>query len=216
MNTRKYTVTKIPFIAVIVLFAASCVSFSESNKVSGDNYSPIQHGLTSTQLKLISSAMDSLEKPYSQTLKFGSKTFNNDCSGLIYGIFWEAGVDLIAETSRETGNGVKRVHSYLDKKGLIHMKKLPNPGDLVFWSNTYGKWGKNPLSHIGIIVSVDSRTGSIEYVHNNTYLGKIRKETMNLFYPHETRPVNNYMRYDNKYKKTAGELFDSFGMAWKL
>ena len=71
------------------------------------------------------------------------------------------------------------------------------------------------MSHAGVVIDVDKSSGDITYIHNNTYLGKIQKDKMNLFSP-QNKDLNSYMRYDSKYKKTAGELFDSFGMAWRL
>lgn len=223
MNTRKYLITRLILALETLLTLGlflSCVSVSEANENEfGLFKSPTESKgseLTKTQQILVKSAIDALNIGYNDSLKFKNKSFSNDCSGLIYGIFWSANIDLISAISSERGNGVKRIHSLMNKKKLLHKKKLPNPGDLVFWSDSYGSWGNNPLSHIGIIVSVDRETGSIDYVHNNTYLGEIRREKMNLYKPHENRPVNNYMRYDSKYKKTSAELFDSFGMAWKL
>lgn len=217
MNTRKYIITKQLYLLIFSVTLMSCVSTGNNISESFKSDSPsVGQNLTKTQILLIDSALEACNKGYPNTLKFGNRSFSNDCSGLIYGIFWSGGIDLISAISSEKGNGVKRIYSVLNKKKLIHKNRLPNPGDLVFWNNTYGTWGTNPLSHIGIIISVDKTTGSIDYVHNNTYLGEIRRETMNLYKPHEKRPVNNYMRYDSKYKKTAGELFDSFGMAWKL
>lgn len=171
---------------------------------------------TPLQNSIVQAALDATKLGYPTSLTINNRDFNNDCSGLIYGLFWAAEIDLIKEISKESGNGVKRLYKVMEKKGLLHWNKIPNPGDLIFWSNTYGTWGKNPLSHIGIVVSSDPKTGQIEYVHNNTYLGEIRKESMNLYKPHEKRPVNNYMRYDSRYKKTAAELFEAFGMAWAL
>lgn len=171
---------------------------------------------TTKQQTLVDAALQATNMGYPNKLTFNGRKFPNDCSGLIYGIFWEAGIDLISAISTETGNGIQRLYKVADHNKLIHKEKLPNIGDLIFWNNTYGTWGRKPLSHAGIVVSVDKKTGQVEYVHNNTYLGSIRKESMNLFKPHENRPTNNYMRYDSKYKKTAAELFDSFGSMWKL
>lgn len=197
---------------------SSCVSIKSINETNSSKKTtrPINNiSYSEKQNKIVEAALEACNMKYANTLAFDNKSFTNDCSGLIYGIYWSAGVDLISEISSETGNGVRRLNKVMDKKNLLHTKKLPNPGDLIFWNNTYGSWGKNPLSHIGIVVSVDNK-GNIEYVHNNTYLGAIKKESMNLYKPHENRPINNYMRYDSKYKKTSAELFDSFGMAWKL
>lgn len=203
-NIKKYIVVS------LILINFSCITYTPD-----PDYNIRNNRLDSKQEIIVNAALNACKMQYSNTLSFSGKKFNNDCSGLIYGIFWEAKIDLVNKIANEKGNGVKRIYSVLSKKNLIHKSKIPNPGDLIFWDNTYGEWGSMPLSHIGIVVSADSN-GNIEYVHNNTYLGEIRKERMNLFQPHEKRPINNYMRYDNLYKKTAGELFNSFGMAWKL
>ncbi|MGL1893779.1 MAG: C40 family peptidase [Spirochaetaceae bacterium] len=225
MNIKSYTVTKLLSLTVLVFLMASCMSIQmikessthtdESNTDTIRSNPVITNNLKGKQQKVVEAALESINFNYNDTLLFHDKKFSNDCSGLIYGIFWSAGIDLLAEISTESGNGVRRLYTVMSKKNLLHTRKVPNPGDLIFWNNTYGSWGNNPLSHIGIVVSAD-KDGNIEYVHNNTYLGSIRKEKMNLYRPHEKRPINNYMRYDNKYKKTAAELFDSFGMAWKL
>lgn len=220
MNIKRSITTKLTLLILSTVFFSSCVSYqmmmedkpSESKLPTKDIQTK---ELSKRQSLVVQAALDACNKSYTEKLNFDNKSFTNDCSGLIYGIYWSAGIDLISAISSESGNGVKRIHSLLDKKNLIHKKKIPEPGDLIFWSNTYGTWGGNPLSHIGIVVSVDKR-GNIEYVHNNTYLGQIKKESMNLYRPKELAPINNYMRYDSKYKKTSGELFDSFGALWKL
>ncbi|MBN2617150.1 MAG: C40 family peptidase [Spirochaetales bacterium] len=212
MNIWKFAPKSIQLL-VLIFFLSSCVTLTNDPAYKNESF---KESSNSKQDLIVKIAIESTQKGYPSTLKFNNKNFTNDCSGLIYGIFWEAGIDLIQLSSLETGNGVSRIYKTLYKKGFIHYKKLPNPGDLIFWNNTYGSWGNNPLSHIGIVVSVDAATGQVDYVHNNTYLGQIRRESMNLYRPHETRPINNYMRYDSKYKKTSAELFDSFGMAWKL
>ncbi len=209
MNTRKSITLKLFISLFFALSLTSCVSMISESVMT------VSEGITRKQEAIITAALKACKMNYSDKLTFDNREFYNDCSGLIYGIFWESGIDLVSVISKESGNGVKRLYSSMSKKNLIHTNKLPNPGDLIFWNNTYGSWGKKPLSHIGIVVSV-KKDGSIEYVHNNTYLGEIRKESMNLYRPHDNRPINNYMRYDAKYKKTAAELFDSFGMAWKL
>lgn len=208
MNIGKSITAKFTILLTLIPLLTSCVSlYSFQYDENSD--------LTLKQQKIVSAALYSCEQGYGNSLYFNGKKFRNDCSGLIYGIFSAADIDLLSQTAKETGNGVSRLYKVMDKNDLIHKNMLPRPGDLIFWSNTYGEWGKKPLSHIGVVVSVD-KDGSIEFVHNNTYLGAIRKERMNLYKPHERMPVNHYMRYDSQYKKTAAELFDSFGMAWKL
>lgn len=208
MNIGKSIITKCITYVMLTLFLNSCTS------TYAFNYDETSD-LTQSQQKIVQAALYSTELGYGRSLKFKDKSFSNDCSGLIYGIFYASDIDLQSKIIKETGNGVTRLYKVMDKQELIHKRMLPSPGDLIFWSNTYGKWGTKPLSHIGVVVSVE-KDGNIEFVHNNTYLGAIRKERMNLYKPHETMPVNHYMRYDRVYKKTAAELFDSFGMAWRL
>lgn len=227
MNIKRFLTNKLLLVIATLLFT-SCVSIFEPQEsisvkmrdtTPNDSTELPQDRNTDTnskQDKIVQAALDATKLGYPNTLKINNRSFNNDCSGLIYGIFWSAEIDLLTEISKESGNGVKRLYKVMERNNLLHWNKLPQPGDLVFWSNTYGSWGNNPLSHIGVVVSCDRETGQIEYVHNNTYLGAIRKESMNLYKPHEKRPVNNYMRYDSKYKKTAAELFEAFGMAWAL
>ncbi|OQY39517.1 MAG: hypothetical protein B6229_03590 [Spirochaetaceae bacterium 4572_7] len=216
MNTKRYTKNKLLLIIIVVVLLSSCTTTTNIQNSKKSFVLPAKNQpLTKKQQVIITSALNACNKNYTKYLSFNNRSFNNDCSGLIYGIFWESGLNLLPEVAKETGGGVLRLHKVLDRHNLIHTNKLPNPGDLIFWDNTYGKWGQKPLSHIGVVVSVKS-DGTIEYVHNNTYLGAIRKERMNLYKPHENRPTNNYMRYDSKYKKTAAELFNSFGMAWQL
>lgn len=214
MNIRKFTTTSKILLILFSIYLSSCTTLDLRKRQ--DFSKTTRRDLTSKQQKIVKTALKSVEMNYSEELTFKNRVFTNDCSGLIYGIFWESNIDLIRAISKERGNGVKRLFKVLDNNNLIHYNKFPNPGDLIFWNNTYGIWGGNPLSHIGIVVSVDYVSGQIEYIHNNTYIGAIKKESMNLFIPHKKKPINNYMRYDNNYKKTSGELFDSFGMAWKL
>lgn len=217
-NTKRSITTKSFLALIITLLITSCISFDDvSNRIQEEvNDMSLDESVKVRQEAIVKNAILSTQMAYNETITFNNRTYNNDCSGLIYGIYWAAGIDLLSAIANETGNGVKRLYTILDRKDLIHTRKLPNPGDIIFWNNTYGAWGTKPLSHAGIVVSVDKETGQIDYIHNNTYIGAVRRETMNLYKPHEKKPINHYMRYDRWHKKTAGELFDSFGMAWKL
>ncbi|QEN04838.1 hypothetical protein EW093_09020 [Thiospirochaeta perfilievii] len=139
MSIRKSITTKL-ITFVSIFFISSCITIQSVEEVERGTV----NNLSKRQKLLVSAALDACDLSYNDTLTFKSKEFNNDCSGLINGIFWAAGVDLLKETSSETGNGVKRIHSLLKKKGLLHKNKLPNEGDLIFWSNTYGSWGTTP------------------------------------------------------------------------
>ncbi len=111
------------------------------------------------------------------------KSFSHDCSGTVMAIYWYAGIDLTKNFSRYTGGGTERIYKYLKDEGLLYRTKLPAPGDIIFWDNTYdkNKNGKTDdyLTHMGMVVSVD-KTGTIEYIHENYRKGIILAR-MNLY-----------------------------------
>ncbi|RID82707.1 peptidoglycan endopeptidase [Mesobacillus zeae] len=78
----------------------------------------------------------------------GSQPGGFDCSGLIYYSFTKAGKSI----GRLSAEGYYNRSSYVSK---------PQPGDLVFFENTY----KKGISHIGIYL------GNNEFIHANTGVG---------------------------------------------
>ena len=120
-----------------------------------------------------------------QRLHIDGKTFANDCSGTILGIYHFAGVDLSRDFDKYTGNGVARIYQLLQDQGLVYRTVYPQIGDLVFWDNTYdrdgdGRWN-DQLTHIGMVVDV-GLDGTIDYIHHN-YRKGIVVEHMNLITP---------------------------------
>ena len=104
----------------------------------------------------------------------GGQKFNSDCSGLIYGLYSAAGIDLQSAVARYKGDGVKRIYQLMDENGLLYYAWVPVPGDLIFWDNTYDKNGdgreNDYLTHIGVVVSVED-DGQISYIHYHTGRG---------------------------------------------
>ncbi|WP_409252152.1 LysM peptidoglycan-binding domain-containing protein [Bacillus sp. SCS-153A] len=72
----------------------------------------------------------------------GSSAGGFDCSGFIYYVYKEAGMNI----SRQSSGGYYNRSYYVDK---------PEPGDLVFFENTY----KKGISHVGIYV------GDNKFIH---------------------------------------------------
>ena len=159
----------------------------------------------------------------------GGRRFNSDCSGLIYGLYSAAGIDLQSAVARYKGDGVKRIYQLMDENGLLYYAWVPVPGDLIFWDNTYDKNGdgreNDYLTHIGVVVSVED-DGQISYIHYHTGRG-IMIEQMNMFQPHVYADVvdgktvvrNSYMRAsdapDSRFQ-LAGELCRNFAMGYAL
>lgn len=157
------------------------------------------------------------------------KRFPGDCSGLIYGIYSAADIDLRSYLGKYTGNGVKRIYQLMDEYGLLYYAWVPVPGDLIFWDNTYDKNGdgreNDYLTHIGVVVSVEE-DGQISYIHYHTGRG-IMIEKMNLLKPDvvtetvngKTVVRNSFMRATNAPKsarRLAGELCRNFAMGYAL
>lgn len=138
--------------------------------------------LSSTQRKLLAGARYVLGKT---SLDINGQRFTYDCSGTILAIYAYAGINLGRRFSRYTGSGVTRIYKIMQANKLLYTTYYPQPGDIVFWDNTYdenenGKWD-DELTHAGMVVGV-SPNGEISYIHQN-YAKGIVVEQMNLLYP---------------------------------
>ncbi len=144
------------------------------------------------QQDLVDSAQWALGK---NRLTVGDRRFNMDCTGVVLAIYYRSGIDLSREFGSYTGGGVQRLHSYMDDLDLLYRTPYPRPGDLLFWDDTYDHNGdgiiNDPLTHVGMVVSVDSR-GNIRYIHHNYRKGIILAK-MNLLEP-DNLSLNDPMR----------------------
>lgn len=147
---------------------------------------------------------DIVEAAYSlvgrRSLVVGGERFSADCTGTVLAAYYAAGIDLRDHFSRFTGNGVTRLYKMGEHYNLMHAPRQPQPGDVIFWDNTYdrnrdGRFN-DPLTHNGVVVEVKPN-GQIEYVHYN-YARGVVVEKLNLNRPdtHEDRGtlVNSPMR----------------------
>lgn len=177
------------------------------------------------QGKIVSSALYAVD---TQSVKVGSKRFNYDCSGTILSIYYRAGVDLTPQFNQGQGNGVARLYQIGERNQFLYDTPIPQPGDIVFWDNTYDRNGDGKfndlLTHAGIVIS-SSPDGNIEYVHHN-YSRGIVVERMNLYDPDayqdsNGRLVNSPMRMSSHRHIgpdlwLAGQLYRVFGMHYRL
>ena len=164
-----------------------------------------------------------------ESLVVRGREFAMDCSGFVRAAYYYAGIDLSQDFDKYTGNGVTRIYRTLKDRNLIHETELPNPGDIVFWDNTYDKnedglWN-DELTHVGIILSSDTN-GDIEYVHCN-YRKGIIIEHMNLLDAEtwtkelggKTVILNSPMRMRGQVvndRWLSSHLFRSFSSAYEL
>lgn len=177
------------------------------------------------QGKIVASALHAV---HTQSVAIGSRRFNYDCSGTILSIYYRAGIDLTPSFNQARGNGVARLYQIGDTNKLLYDAPVPQPGDLVFWDNTYDRNGdgkfNDPLTHAGIVIS-SAPDGTIEYVHHN-YSKGIVVERMNLHRPDayqdaDGRLVNSPMRMSSHRHIgpdlwLAGQLYRVFGMHYRL
>ncbi len=200
--------------------AESRVNVAAGSRAENDNLSEVQKILVAEAYRILGA----------ERLFVNGKSFSMDCSGTVMAIYWAAGIDLSRAFSGYTGGGTERIYKYLDDKGLLYRTKIPAPGDIIFWDNTYdkNKNGKNDdyLTHMGMVVTV-GENGSIEYIHEN-YRKGIVLARMNLLKPDTWFEIvkgkkiilNDPMRMKGS-PRTDGawlssQLYRDFGMAYLL
>ena len=134
--------------------------------------------------------------------------FKMDCSGVVRAIYYKAGIDLAQDFNKYRGGGTQRIHETLRSKGLIYRPTVPVPGDILFWDNTYdanhnGR-SDDVLSHIGMVVSSDKKSGNVVYVHHHEKRG-IVFEKMNLLHPND--PNYNAIMRSQRARKLPGNKY---------
>ena len=144
-----------------------------------------------------------------------------DCSTFVRRAYAAVGVDLYVDASPQD-NGVHAIRRYVYRHGRLHRRRVPAPGDLVFFDNSYDR-NRNRLlddrlTHVGIVedVLVD---GTILVLHSTNH-GVVR-EPMNLRRPHARtgaggEPINALLRRRTAHDTSRtphlmSELFAGFG-----
>ena len=137
-----------------------------------------------------------------------------DCSGFVCAAYKKAKQPLRGNTAS--------MQDLAKSERLFHKRKIPSPGDVAFFHNTYdrNRNGKRDdlWSHVAVVESVDSH-GTITLVHKG---GKgIRRTMMNLKDPHTKRDKNgdrlNSVLGVHKYGAVlTAELWCGFASLWAL
>lgn len=144
-----------------------------------------------------------------------------DCSGFVRGLYTRAGVDLFSE-AHPSDNGVRAVVRWIERHGQMHRRKVPAPGDLVFFHDSYDRNGDGKLNdrftHMGMVDEV-LPDGTTLIIHATNH--GIVREPMNLMRPHEARDpqgreINAILRrkaaHDTpRTPRLMSELFAGFG-----
>lgn len=160
-------------------------------------------------------------------LVVNGERFPADCTGTILAAYYAAGIDLRPYFRHFTGNGVTRLYKIGESYDLASSAEAPQPGDVVFWDNTYdrnrdGRFN-DQLTHAGVVVKVQS-DGQLEYVHYNYSRGVV-VERLNLSRPdthmNGDTLVNSPMRmkrdrHIRPHSWLASHLFRSFSALYRL
>ena len=97
----------------------------------------------------------------------GGSHFPDDCSGLVLGVYASVGVPLTG-SARPGDNGVTAVWRWTSAHGRLFRTGHPDPGDLVFFHDTYDRDhdGKldDGLTHVALVESVDP-DGTVSIIH---------------------------------------------------
>ena len=118
-------------------------------------------------------------------------------------------------------NGVRLIHAHIRNRGTFHQGPVVQPGDLVFFNNTwdYNGDGKvnDPLTHVGIVERQEP-DGTVIFI--SRVAGAIERYRMNLALPHvhetaDGRILNDYLRRKDVIDPAntgylTGELFAQF------
>src|SRR6266851_5550911 len=95
------------------------------------------------------------------------KRYSNDCSGFVRAVFDHSGIDLMSDP-HPGDSGTQAIFRYTLRHGEVYRYRLPQPGDLVFFRDTYDKnrdaRRNNGLTHVGIVESIDP-DGTISVIH---------------------------------------------------
>ncbi len=157
------------------------------------------------------------------TIESNGRRIAYDCAGITRAIYLAHGIDLYQGGEVRGGeNGVRLIYNHLRRHGRLHRGPVVQPGDLVFFDNTWDYNGdglaNDPLTHVGIVERVEP-DGTIVFI--SRVAEAIQRYRMNLAMPrlHRTadgRVVNDYMRRKrwrdgDETLYLTGELFAGFG-----
>ena len=201
--------------------ASSEKSKPSNNAGKGDAGSFVKNKSTKEindiQKKLVEGA-EKLKGAKSLTVR--GRNFNLDCSGTVAAIYYYAGIDLQEYYPYYKGTGTERIYAALKERKLLKKTWLLEPGDIIFWDNTFDRNNNNKdddlLTHMGMVVSCDKQ-GNITYIHYN-YARGIVYEYMNIRYKnYETQIVNGKsVTINSPMRQKGGSRTDKNWLAGQL
>lgn len=157
-----------------------------------------------------------------KTLTRVTRQVPDDCTGVPRYVFRKYGIDLMDVEGRPGENGVTLIHRRALKAGALH-KRVPRPGDLVFFRETYDRnrdgRRNDGLTHVGIVEKVE-KDGTVVFVHRGSK--GVSRARMNLKTPKaraaDGKVLNDFLRPSTASSRAylTGELFSSFASPERL
>jgi hypothetical protein len=151
------------------------------------------------------------------TLTAQGERYRYDCSGFVEAAYARAGLP--------TKGSSKDLYERAEAAGVLHHKKVGQPGDVVFFDDTFDR-NRNgrrddPLTHVAIVEKVQE-DGTMGLVHLGGQ-GVVRV-AMNLKHPHDrTNEAGEIINSNLRSPRERGggptlssELFVAFGSLWAI
>lgn len=146
------------------------------------------------------------------------RSLPDDCTGVVRLAYESVGIELMTGPGRAGNNGVTHIYQRARSLGALH-KDRPQPGDLVFFRETYDRdrdgRRDDGLTHVAVVETV-AKDGTVTFVHRGSK--GVARSRMNLSSPrvHRARGsntvVNDYLRRASQGRRAylSGELFAGF------
>lgn len=100
-------------------------------------------------------------------VRLGGRTWPNDCTGFVEAVLAQVGVSLRSH-GRQGDNGVTAFYRHAQARGRVYAQGAPQPGDLVFFRETYDRnrdgRRNDGLTHVGLVESVEA-DGTVTVIH---------------------------------------------------
>lgn len=204
-------------LAVLVFASSACATTSalhpsEANEWVNWPLTPRPEGSLSAR-KMVTRASSLVGL---NTLKDAAPNVPDDCTGVARAVYDDSGIELMSAEQRGD-NGVTAMYRLAFLRSALHTQ-LPDPGDLVFFLETYdrNRDGKHNdgLTHVGVVLSADA-DGTVTFAHR--IRGGVKRGRLNLNAPDDPKR-NDWLRTARKGQppQRASALFGGFASAARL
>lgn len=137
-----------------------------------------------------------------KTFPAGNKVFRGDCSGFVQACYQAAGYALLeGPQPRTEGGGCALIASRFQARSHLERTRIPAPGDLLFFDNTWDANGNGKrddrLTHVALVVSV--KGSQVTALHMSS--GQVKRLHLDLAHPDQF--MNGKTVVNDPLRKTA-------------